>query len=274
LLKQLDTFLSRTDHTGSAACFLDLIGARALASVVPHLAAIPVSRGSTLFAISDGGEHVYFPHGTIISLEQRNGVEVALVGSEGLVGWSALVGCNSSPFGATVCGGDGMVLRVRTELIRRIMFETPAVGLAVNGFINVMSVQMSEAIGAHASHRIDVRLARWILLRHDRADGDMIIAQHQEIADNLGARRASVTDGLHILEGHGWVRCRRGRIYVQNREGLERIADGCYGAAEAFYRGAIGAFGKTPGAKRVEVDGQRREASHPCAGLTSMTQIA
>jgi CRP-like cAMP-binding protein len=224
--------------------FLDLVGPREKARFEPHLEVVNVVRGATLFASSDRGEHIFFPQGPLISLEQHNRVEVAVVGSEGMVGWHALVGCSSSPFGAIVRGRDGVVLKLRTEILVAILADTPALGLIVHSFVNVISVQMGETIGALASHRIDMRLARWILLRHDRVGGDEIIVQHDEIAENLGARRASITDCLHVIEGEGLVRCKRGRIIVLDRCGLEAVAANCYGAAENFYRNAIGGFGK------------------------------
>ena len=103
---------------------------------------------------------------------------------------------------------------------------------------------MAETMSACASHRIETRLARWILLRHDRVGGDEILVQHDEIADDLSSRRASITDSLHVIEGAGLVRCRRGRILVRDRLALETLARGYYGSAEATYRQVIGRFGK------------------------------
>lgn len=244
MLKRFDPSWPDSRPPVAARSFLAQIGPRDLARMTPHLEAVEVCRGASLFPMSDVGEHIYFSQGPMISLEQQNGVEVALVGSEGLVGWTALVGCATSPYGAVVRGRDGYLLRVRTELFRSIIVDAPSINLVLNSFVNVITVQMSETIGAFASHRIEMRLSRWILMRHDRVGGDEIMVQHDEIAANLGARRASVTDCLHLLEGDGLVRCRRGRIFVRNRRGLEEVAAACYGAAEDCYRTAIGSFGK------------------------------
>jgi CRP-like cAMP-binding protein len=230
--------------SGATRSFLNRLAAADRARIEPYLEATSVLRGSILTPACDAGEYLYFPDGPLISLEQGNRVEVGLVGSEGLVGWPALVGCERSPYLAVVRGRDGTVFRVRTEDLLPILQAHLSIGLALNRFVSSMNVQMAETIGAYASHRVDVRLARWILLRHDRVGGDEILGQHDEIAENLGARRASITDTLHIIEGDGLVRCRRGRIVVRDRSGLEELAAGCYGAAEAFYRETIGSFGK------------------------------
>jgi CRP-like cAMP-binding protein len=215
------------------------------ATIEPHLEAVSVARGEPLLRATDASEHIYFPRGPLVSIEQTNRVEVALIGSEGLVGWPALVGCKHSPYHATVRGREGIVLKIGTSALVAIASVTPSLALVLSRFVNVISVQMAETIGAYAFHRIDMRIARWLLLRHDRLDGDEISVNHDEIADNLGTRRASITDCLHIIEGNGLVRCRRGRITVRDRTGLEALASGCYGAAESFYREISGVSDET-----------------------------
>ncbi|WP_344706337.1 Crp/Fnr family transcriptional regulator [Sphingomonas swuensis] len=197
-----------------------------------------------LLEVGDDGGHVFFPQGPLVSVGQGNKVEVALVGCEGLVGWPALVGCSLSPFEATICCRDGFVLRIRAADLCMVAATRPAIGLLLSCFINAVGLQMAETIGAAVSHRLELRLARWMLLRHDRLSGDEIAVQHDSIAANLGTRRASVTDTLHLLEGAGHVRGHRGRIIVRDRAGLELVAGGRYGASEGFYRSVIGAFDK------------------------------
>jgi CRP-like cAMP-binding protein len=226
------------------------------AQLKPSLELVEVTRGAMLVALADVGDFVYFSQGPLISLNQGNAVEVALVGSEGVVGWPTLVGCAASPFEATVCGRDGWIFRVRGEHLRALIVARPSIGLMLVGFINAVGLQMAETIGAAASHSLERRLARWILLRHDRMGGDEIPVHHDDIAGNLGTRRATITDTLHLLEGAGHVRGRRGRIIVRDRRGLESVAGGCYGSSEAFYRSVLGPFGKSlpSRADRVEIN--------------------
>jgi CRP-like cAMP-binding protein len=179
-----------------------------------------------------------------VSLQEASGFEVALIGSEGLVGWPALVGVTSSPFRALVRARDGVVLRMPLDAAIATMSCAPGIAGLYNRFVTVLGVQMAESMKACASHRIETRLARWILLRHDRVGGDEILVQHDEIADDLSSRRASITDSLHVIEGTGLVRCRRGRLLVRDRHALENLARGYYGSAEAIYREVIGRFGK------------------------------
>jgi hypothetical protein len=83
---------------------------------------------------------------------------------------------------------------------------------------------------------------------HDRIDGDEIQLMHEHIGRMLGVRRATVTDTLHVLEGHGALRSKRGRITVRNRTLLEELAGASYGSAETHYRNLIAPFGKVQGA--------------------------
>lgn len=240
MLRQIECDGARCSSPGMNPDFLDQLAEVDRSTIESHLEAVSVVRGDPLFRAADSGEYIYFPQGPLISIEQSNRIEVALIGSEGMAGWPALVGCRSSPYHAVVRGRDGTVLKIKTETLVAIASTTPSLALVLSRFVNVISVQMAETIGAYAFHRLDMRLARWLLLRHDRLGSDDITVNHDEIAENLGTRRASITDCLHIIEGNGLVRCRRGRITVRDRAGLETLATGCYGAAELFYREIIG----------------------------------
>jgi CRP-like cAMP-binding protein len=212
----------------------------------PHIQRHIVTAGTTLFDVGQPLQHAYFPIDTIVSLEQSARIEVALAGREGMAGWTAIAGFCHSPYRATVRCRDGLLLTIDIDALLRAVGANPKLRSILWQYMVVTAVQMAEGLGAHAHHRVEAAVARWLLMRHDRVGGDWILAQHQEIADCLGARRASVTDCLHILEGERHIRCRRGRILILNRANLESRASGAYGAAESLYRASLGAFGKSP----------------------------
>ena len=190
-------------------------------------------------------QSVFFPVAGMISIERHDGIEVALIGSEGMLGLSAIAEETLFPFRAIVRGRSGQFLRLPVASVRTAADRSPSFNLMLSQYFLVIAVQMSEAISANALYGVQARIARWLLLRHDRVAGDEIRIQHDEIAASLGARRASVTDCLHLIEGESYIRCRRGRIQIRNREPLERMVSGCYGAAEEQYRKLFGAFGKS-----------------------------
>ena len=109
-------------------------------------------------------------------------------------------------------------------------------------FAQVMLVQTSYTALSNAVYQVDQRLARWLLMTHDRSTSDDLPITHDYMSIMLGVRRPSVTQALHILEGHKLVQSERGCVTVRDRAGLERLAGDAYGKPEAEYRRLIGPF--------------------------------
>lgn len=212
-----------------------------------------VKIGDVLFDAGEPIDHIYFPLDTMIALEQNGRIEVAVAGNEGMSGWTALAGFRDSPYRAVVRNRGGQILKVSVDTLRSASSASPSLRLMIARYMVVTAVQMAEGLGAHSHHRLDAAIARWLLMRHDRVGGDWIRAQHDEIADSIGARRASVTDCLHILEGEYLIRCRRGRILIRSRRDLEHRANGAYGAAETLYRSSLGCFGKSAVERNLQI---------------------
>lgn len=217
------------------------------ALIEQHAEPLEAATGAVLFEAGQSLEHVYFPVDTMVALENFSGVEVAIAGREGMSGWTAIGGVNHSPYRAVVRWRAGWLLRVPIETLVWAIAARVQLRWVLTQFAIVSAVQMAEGVGAHLHHRLEAAVVRWLLMRHDRVGGDWIQAHHQEIADSLGARRASVTDCLHVIEGAWHIRCRRGRILIRDRSALETRAVGAYGTAESLYRASLGQFGKTPG---------------------------
>ena len=99
---------------------------------------------------------------------------------------------------------------------------------------------MAHTALANGRYTIQERLARWLLMRHDRLDGDDLPLTHEFLSLMLGVRRSGVTEALHVLEGVAIVKTNRGRVAVLRRDKLEEIAGACYGLPEREYRRLIG----------------------------------
>jgi hypothetical protein len=99
---------------------------------------------------------------------------------------------------------------------------------------------MSFTALSNGSNVIGERLARWLLMSHDRVDGDDLNLTHDFLALMLGVRRSSVTDAIHILEGEHCIRAMRGHIHVRDRAKLEQVAGPSYGQPEAAYKRLFG----------------------------------
>ncbi len=107
-------------------------------------------------------------------------------------------------------------------------------------YIQAFGSQISFTALSNAVHSIDERLARWLLMCHDRVDGDEIALTHEFISLMLAVRRPSVTTALHVLEGYKLIRSERGRITIRDRQALETFAGDAYGKPEQEYSRLIG----------------------------------
>jgi len=112
-------------------------------------------------------------------------------------------------------------------------------------YVQTLLVQTAQSTATNASHRVESRLARWLLMCHDRIDGDEIALTHEFMSMMISADRSGVTVTLHILEGAGMIWSKRGRVIIRNRELLEDLAGDGYGVPEAEYSRLIGPLGKS-----------------------------
>lgn len=185
-----------------------------------------------------------FPETAILSLVDGRGVELALVGSEGMTGWSILLGSMTHGI-RCVAECSGTVLALPAAELTRLCRASAPIRAMVLQFVEVVAAQMAHAISAATCHSLTARLSRRLLMLHDRSLGDSYDVTHARLAEALAVRRASVTDRLHLLEGERVLRCTRSRVTVLDRPALLAAADGAYGGAELAYRQIIGAFGKS-----------------------------
>ena len=236
--------------------FLRLLNPDDRARLAAKLRRTTIEPGTVLLNEGDPIATVYFPETVIVSIESHAGgsqhIETAVVGYEGMVGWSGLVGSGRSSQRAVVQMRAGTVLSMSIGDIAAACEASRTLLSALMCFVEIVMAQMSQAIVSHLRDSLDRRVCRWLLMRHDRIATDQLFIRHDEISRNLGSRRAGVTDCLHILEGERLIRCYRGRIIIRDRAGLEGLAGDSYGAAEAYYRALTGPIGPSlqPGRSR------------------------
>uniref|UniRef100_UPI0035CA9236 Crp/Fnr family transcriptional regulator n=1 Tax=uncultured Methylobacterium sp. TaxID=157278 RepID=UPI0035CA9236 len=129
--------------------------------------------------------------------------------------------------------GEG--LRITVDALCSAVGASPSLHRLLLRYVQTEIVQTRQTAYVNGSFNIEARLARWLLMCHDRVDGDDLLLKHDFLAMMLGVQRSGVTLALQNLEGAGRIRARRGRITVIDRERLEAMADGSYGAPEAEY---------------------------------------
>lgn len=215
----------------------------AFALLQPHLEPINLNLKDPLNIPNQPTSHVYFMDEGVGSImlgpDRTTGVEVGMVGREGFLGTSVILGAGQSPHHVFVqIPGRGW--RISAERLRAATAANAALQALLLRYLHAFMVQMASTAHANADYTVDERLARWILMCHDRVDGDVIAITHEFMALMLGVRRPGVTVATHILEGEGMIRARRGLITVLDREKLKVKANGSYGLAEAEYDRMIG----------------------------------
>lgn len=182
--------------------------------------------------------HVYFPLQGFISLvvlvDGSPGVEVGMVGREGMLGAQLALGVPTVPVHALV-QGPGSAWRVAAPAFRNELAHSPALQLNLNRYIYVLMAQQAASAACLRFHQIGPRLARWLLMSQDRAHSDSFHLTHQFLAYMLGVRRVGITAAAGALQRDGLISYHRGDMVVLNRAGLESAACGCYAADQRAY---------------------------------------
>jgi CRP-like cAMP-binding protein len=214
-----------------------------------RLEPVDLPRTFSLARLNAPIEHVYFPEagiGSVIAVSpEGNKVESGLFGRDGFSPVQSLVGTSAQGH-EIVMQVSGHGHRIDMGSFRQAMNASPAFTNLMMRYAQTLSTQVSFTSLSNALHHVDERLARWILMCHDRVDGDEIGLTHDYISIMLAVRRPSVTDALHVLEGNGFITSVRGRVIVRNRGALEKFAHDAYGRPEEEYRRLIGEMDVSP----------------------------
>jgi CRP-like cAMP-binding protein len=240
---------SRTSFTSNL--LLSLVEKDDLGLLRPHLTRVELGRGERLVVAGEPIEHIYFPEGgvaTVVStLPESGSTEVGIFGRDGLSGFCALMGAECSRYDTVVQVDGATGLRIDTSTLVALTEESSTLRALLKRYVQTFIVQLAQGIVCHVHHQIEARVARWLLMCHDRIDGDEIMLTHDFISMMVGAQRTSITVSLHILEGVGMIRAQRARVTITDRAKLEDIAGEAYGLPEAEYRRLLGPLGRTAG---------------------------
>jgi CRP-like cAMP-binding protein len=187
--------------------------------------------------------HVYFPTDGFISLvalvDGSPGVEVGMVGREGMLGAQLALGVVTAPFRALV-QGEGAAWRVGAAAFRRELAVSKALQRGLNRYLYVLMAQQTASAGCLRFHLIGQRLARWLLMSQDRAHRSSFHVTHEFLAYMLGMRRVGITTAASVLQRSGLIKYHRGELTVLDRSGLEAAACSCYAADRKTYAELLG----------------------------------
>jgi CRP-like cAMP-binding protein len=186
---------------------------------------------------------VYFPNigiASVVAVQPKDKrVEVGLIGCEGMSGTAVVLGNDRSPHSTYMqVAGEGH--RVAAGKLRETMKASDTLRAVFLRYVQVFMVQTAHTAIANARNKLDARLARWLLMAHDRVRDSTLPLTHEFLSLMLGVRRAGVTEALHSLQSQKLIRTGRGEVVVLDRKGIERAAGNSYGTPEAEFRRLIG----------------------------------
>jgi CRP-like cAMP-binding protein len=199
--------------------------------IEPHLTERPFAQGQMLYDAGEAVDEVWFPMSGVVSLmtllDGDRMIETAAIGREGLVG----VTCgplNARAASRAIAQIEGVSACCPSAVFAKALGDSEAMRVALAKFTESLFAQVQQTAACNAQHRLDERLARWLLTIHDRAGEDRFVLTQADIAGMLGVRRATVSEVGSELEEKGLIRRGRGWVQVLDRPALEAASCGCY----------------------------------------------
>jgi CRP-like cAMP-binding protein len=164
---------------------------------------------------------------SVVAHGSGRAMEVGIIGREGMTGLAIVLGKDRSPH-ETFVQLSGAGLRIAASHLRRAVGQSASLQITFLRYAHDFYLQIAQTAVTNGRSTVEERLARWLLMAHDRVDGDELLLTHEFIAMMIAVRRASVTDTLHLLEKAGLIATRRNAITILNRKGLEKSSNGFY----------------------------------------------
>ena len=215
-----------------------------LEALRPHFERVRLTLRQTLHTMGSPIEHCYFSDGgmtsLVVDLEDGASIEAGVIGKEGFAGCAALMGFeNASPL-TSMIQMPGIGVRIVPCILRDEMLRRPVLLEQVLKFSQVLNTQISHTAACNAHHNLPERLARWLLMAHDRAESDTLPLTQEFLSIMLAVRRPGVTVAARSLQATGAINYERGRIVVLDRKLLEEASCECYGIVQEHYRRILG----------------------------------
>lgn len=202
-----------------------------IARLSPHLSPLPLPAGKTLIAAGEEIDYCYFPEtglaSVVVAMTDGNTVETGIVGNEGLIGLPVLLGTRSMPT-RTFMQIAGSGLKIKAQRLSDEYEKSGTLRKLINRYFQAHLVQTGQTAACNRLHDIAERLARWLLMCHDRMEEDHFTITHEFLGHMLGTPRSTVTLAAGILHKDGLVDYSRGKVRIQDRKGLEKKACECY----------------------------------------------
>src|SRR6202162_6381653 len=206
--------------------------------LLPILEPVKLAFGEILYESHAQIRHVYFPIDCFVSMlttvDAGRAAEVGLIGSEGMIGVPMALGVAVSTFRAVVQGG-GTAMRLKTVDFRRNFSDSHALKREVFLFSHLLMIQIAQTAACNRFHVVTQRMARWLLMTHDRVNSSEFRITQEFLALMLGVRRVGVSDAMRSVRDRKLIAYRRGTITILDQAGLVAAACGCYKTVKDTY---------------------------------------
>ncbi|MBL28714.1 MAG: Crp/Fnr family transcriptional regulator [Rhodospirillaceae bacterium] len=225
---------------------LDVLSEQDRRLLDPHLTAVDLEHKVTLFESGTRMDRIYFVDSGVVSLvgllADGATAEITTVGREGFVNVGSLLDDDLAIARHTV-QVPGTARYLSAEVVRDAADRSPAMRGLLYRYVQALIAQISQSVVCNGVHGIEERMARWLLMTHDRSDGDELLLTQEFLAEMLGVRRPTVTLVARTFQTAGLIRYRRGRITIVDRPGLEEAACECHGLIGEHFRRLIPELG-------------------------------
>jgi CRP-like cAMP-binding protein len=214
-----------------------------LSRLLPRMRSFSLTLRETLITPDVPIEAVYFVErgwvSLVATLDDGSQAEVGLIGREGMVGLPLITGIDTA-FVEAFVQADGSALQMEVGAFRHAMEEEPTLRNLLFRYQEAMNAQTTQTAACNAHHDLEQRLARWLLMAHDRAEGDEFPMTQEFLALMLCVYRPSVSVVARTLQRAGLIRYGRGHVTVLDRDGLEATACDCYGTVKRRFERLLG----------------------------------
>ena len=223
----------RSASPNAANRLLQALSSTARSSLIGCAKTVQLKPDEQLCSVGDRVRHVYFPTGALISLStpflDKRSIAVGLLGDEGMLGIWTILGPTEAPLRANVQNA-GPAWRVDVATFHEKMREYAPLRHRLEQYLYVTLAQRTQAAACACFHKVEQRLARWLLMTRDRAHCDELHITHEYLAGVLGVRRAGVTSAALSLQARKLIRYSRGDIRILDGVALQTAACDCYAA--------------------------------------------
>jgi CRP-like cAMP-binding protein len=238
--------------------FLGAFEPAARTRVLAHMQTVDLGLGAVVCEAGGQLEHAYFPEGSVLSLltvlENGSGIECANIGREGVFGLFAAMYSRVS-FNQCVIQLQGPMVRCPIEVLRSEFDSSANIRNLFVSYSETLLSQIMQTVACNALHTVEERMCRWLLMMHDRAEGESLTYTHEFLAHILGANRTSITIAAQSLQNSGIISYRRGLMQIRDRAGLEKASCECY----AVVKKRFDAFLNPPAIAVKETDASRTQ---------------